>query len=96
MMSDRSAMRCLVSGRVQGVGFRAATARRAGELSLAGVARNLPDGRVEVIACGEASAIAAMANWLWQGPPLVRVRALEIEDLAQAQVAAIGMEFTTA
>ncbi len=96
MNSERRAVRCFVSGRVQGVGFRAATAHRARELKLAGVARNLPDGRVEVTACGEAGAIAALAGWLWQGPPLARVRAVEIEDLAQAHQSAIGPEFTTA
>lgn len=95
MMPEQTAVRCFVSGRVQGVGFRAATARRARELSLAGVARNLADGRVEVTACGEASAIASLVSWLWQGPPLAHVRAVEIEDLAPAQAAETGTEFTT-
>ena len=47
-----SCVRCLISGRVQGVFFRAATRNKAVELGLRGRARNLPDGRVEVIACG--------------------------------------------
>ncbi len=89
-------MRCFVSGRVQGVGFRAATVRKGRELGLAGVARNLPDGRVEVTACGDASAIATLAGWLWHGPPLADVQAVAIEDLEDAQAAAPGAEFTTA
>ena len=46
--------RCLVSGRVQGVFYRASAQQRAQELGVRGYARNLPDGRVEVLACGEA------------------------------------------
>ncbi|HEX5421444.1 MAG TPA: acylphosphatase, partial [Gammaproteobacteria bacterium] len=49
--------RFLVSGRVQGVGFRYATAQKARELALAGQARNLDDGRVEVLACGGEAAL---------------------------------------
>ena len=75
------AVRCLVSGRVQGVGYRAATVRRATALGLQGVARNLADGRVEVTTRGEASAVAELVGWLWQGPALARVTGVEIEDL---------------
>ena len=49
--------RCLVSGRVQGVFFRASTQREAQKLGLTGHAHNLPDGTVEVLACGEAAAV---------------------------------------
>lgn len=69
--------RFLVRGRVQGVGFRAATARQAVALGLAGAALNLPDGRVLVRVDGEAAAIAALEAWLRQGPPLARVEAVE-------------------
>jgi len=59
-------VRCWVSGRVQGVFFRASTRERALALGLRGYARNLPDGRVEVLACGPEDAVA-------EGPPLARV-----------------------
>lgn len=64
---------CLVSGRVQGVAFRAATRRQALALGVTGWARNLPDGRVEVLACGEAEQVEKLCGWLWRGPPLAYV-----------------------
>lgn len=76
------ACRVLVSGRVQGVGFRASTRREALRLGLAGHARNLADGRVEVLACGDATAVAALLVWLKQGPPQARVDTLEVTDVA--------------
>jgi acylphosphatase len=69
--------RFLISGRVQGVGFRAATRRRALQLGLVGHARNLPDGRVEVVAAGAPEAVDALVRWLAEGPPLSRVDAVE-------------------
>ena len=65
--------RCIVSGRVQGVFFRASTRDQALALGVSGHARNLPDGRVEVLACGEAGAVTALCAWLQQGPPQARV-----------------------
>ncbi len=70
---ERVCYRCLVSGRVQGVSFRAATRAQAERLGLNGYARNLSDGRVEVLVCGEARAVAQLRNWLWVGPSLARV-----------------------
>jgi acylphosphatase len=70
--------RYLISGRVQGVGFRAATRREARKLGLSGYARNLPDGRVEVLACGDAQALAALRAWLLgPGPGAARVDRLD-------------------
>lgn len=69
--------RCLVSGRVQGVWFRASTRDEALRLGLTGYAKNLPDGRVEVLACGPAEALDALGRWLHQGPPLAEVTAVE-------------------
>jgi acylphosphatase len=66
-------VRCIVSGRVQGVFFRASTQREARQLGVTGYARNLPDGNVEVLACGEPSAVEALKEWLWSGPPASRV-----------------------
>ena len=67
------AARFLVSGKVQGVFFRASTREQALQLSLSGSARNLADGRVEVVVAGEAAAIEALGRWLWQGPPSAQV-----------------------
>lgn len=72
-----AAARFLVDGRVQGVGYRAAARAQALALGLAGHAVNLPDGRVEVVAEGSEAALAALAAWLRQGPPLARVDAVE-------------------
>jgi acylphosphatase len=69
--------RCLVSGRVQGVFFRASTQREAQKLGLTGHAHNLPDGSVEVLACGEPAAVEQLKAWLWQGPPAARVTRVE-------------------
>ncbi|MGD8378498.1 MAG: acylphosphatase [Gammaproteobacteria bacterium] len=63
----------LVSGRVQGVFFRASTARQASRLGIRGWAKNLPDGRVEVLACGERAALAQLEDWLWDGPATAEV-----------------------
>ena len=68
-----AALRFLVCGRVQGVWFRGAAQREAGRLGLAGIARNLADGRVEVIASGEPAALRSLAEWLAEGPPLAVV-----------------------
>jgi acylphosphatase len=68
-----------VSGVVQGVFFRASTQARARELGLTGWAKNLADGRVEVVAGGDAEAIDALERWLQHGPPGARVDAVERE-----------------
>ncbi len=75
------AIRCRVSGRVQGVWYRASTRQQAAELGVTGHARNLDDGTVEVFACGDEDALAALVEWLWQGPPAARVDAVELEDV---------------
>lgn len=72
--------RCLVSGRVQGVFFRATTAAQARALGVTGRAVNLPDGRVEVLACGPADAVAALCEWLEIGPAAARVDHLAVEE----------------
>lgn len=65
--------RFLVSGRVQGVFFRASTREQALALGLVGQAINLADGRVEVSASGAPAAIDALVLWLQRGPPAARV-----------------------
>lgn len=73
--------RYLVSGRVQGVSFRAATRHRAREIGVDGHARNLADGRVEVVACGSDALLAQLESFLWRGPPFARVDAVAVEDI---------------
>jgi acylphosphatase len=77
------AARFLVGGRVQGVCYRAGTREQALALGLLGHARNLPDGRVEVVAEGSAAALDALERWLWQGPPAARVDAVERTELPE-------------
>lgn len=72
-----SAIRFVVSGKVQGVFFRASTQQHARHLGLRGYVRNLDDGRVEVVAAGADEALDALAEWLWQGPPSSRVDAVD-------------------
>ena len=79
-----AAARFLVSGHVQGVYFRASTREQAQRLQLSGHARNLDDGRVEVLAVGTERAIEALAQWLEDGPPAARVAAVERSAADQA------------
>jgi acylphosphatase len=90
-MSGWISRRCLVAGRVQGVFYRASARDRARELGVTGYARNLADGRVEVLACGEASAVHALCEWLWQGSPSSHVTSVQVEEL-QAGAPAVRPE----
>ncbi len=74
------AVRYLVSGKVQGVYFRGSTRQQALRLGLRGWACNLPDGRVEVVAAGDAARLSELAEWLWEGPPAAVVREVTIEE----------------
>lgn len=71
-----AAARFVVSGKVQGVFFRASTRERALDLGLSGRATNLPDGRVEVVVEGDDGALDALEAWLHQGPPAARVESV--------------------
>lgn len=70
-----------VVGRVQGVGYRAATQHTARHLGLRGTVRNLADGRVEIVAQGESGALERLVSWCWQGPPAARVDRVSVEPL---------------
>ena len=72
--------KCLVGGRVQGVFYRATAARRARELGVHGYARNLPDGRVEVLACGDEDTVSGFVKWLWVGSSGSKVTAVEVSE----------------
>ncbi|MCA1830898.1 MAG: acylphosphatase [Actinobacteria bacterium] len=70
--------RVLVSGRVQGVFFRAAARAQASAAGVAGSATNLPDGRVEAVFQGPREAVERMIDWCRQGPPAARVDSIDI------------------
>jgi acylphosphatase len=76
---------CRVSGRVQGVYYRGTAVRRAREMGISGYARNLPDGRVEVLAQGADAAVAAFIEWLWIGSSASQVTQVQVDDAAAAQ-----------
>lgn len=73
------AARVIVTGRVQGVGFRAWTEDRAREMGLAGYVRNLPDGGVEAVFEGEEDTVNLMLELLRGGPRLARVSEVRVE-----------------
>ena len=67
----------LVSGRVQGVFFRAFTAKKARELGIVGWVANLPDGRVKIVAQGEKDSLQELLESVKLGPPLAKVSQVE-------------------
>ncbi len=75
-------VRAIVSGRVQGVSYRAATAAEARRLGLAGWVRNLDDGRVELEAEGARDRVGELLAWCARGPAAAIVEAVATEDLA--------------
>ena len=75
--------RFLISGRVQGVFFRASARAEAQRLCVSGSARNLADGRVEVVASGSDAALTALGEWLRRGPPAARVEGVVREDIEE-------------
>ncbi|EKD54699.1 MAG: acylphosphatase [uncultured bacterium] len=80
-MQKKICVHCFVSGKVQGVWFRAGTQDKANELDITGWARNLPDGRVEVLACGTLEKIAELCSWLKMGPELANVTDVTYEEI---------------
>ncbi len=82
-MASRVARLCIVTGRVQGVFFRASTAEQAQRLGLSGHAINLPDGTVEVLVAGPAVAVDELCRWLHEGPPMARVSKVKCSNVAE-------------
>jgi acylphosphatase len=75
----------VVGGRVQGVFYRATVARHARELRITGHAKNLPDGRVEVLACGsDEAALEDLLKRLWIGSSASKVTSVEVADAIPA------------
>ena len=79
------ARRYLVSGQVQGVGFRFFTEDVARREGLTGFVRNLDDGRVEAVAEGDRDAVARFERSLYLGPPMARVAHITMEDCPPQQ-----------
>jgi acylphosphatase len=77
----RVGRRYLISGRVQGVGFRFYTEAAAAREGLHGWVRNLPDGRVEIAVEGEVEAVERFERHVRHGPPGARVSAVEVDDM---------------
>jgi acylphosphatase len=80
-MEDRRA-HIIVTGRVQGVSFRAYTESTARSLGLIGWVRNLPSGQVEIVAEGTTEAVERLVEWAHTGPSLARVENVEVDYLA--------------
>jgi acylphosphatase len=74
-------IRCRITGRVQGVWFRASTRQRAEQHRINGAVRNLPDGSVEVVACGEEVDLTVLREWLWHGPAGAQVDNVQCESV---------------
>ena len=77
------AVHVLVSGRVQGVGYRQGCRQTARAQGLVGWVRNLSDGRVEVFAQGAAEGVDRLVEWLWIGPSGARVTGVESDVVAR-------------
>lgn len=79
-MSTHLCRQFRVTGRVQGVFFRASAQQEARRLGLTGHAANRPDGSVTGLICGDHEAVTAFETWLWQGPSAARVSQVELAD----------------
>lgn len=71
-----------VEGRVQGVWFRESTRQQAEPLGITGHAKNMPDGSVEVLACGTSDALDQLASWLQRGPRLAHVTSVNAQPVS--------------
>lgn len=91
--ADLSARRYFISGRVQGVGYRYFAEREANELGLAGYARNLADGRVEVYAIGPAGKLSDFAGRLRMGPLMADVHGVEEIEAAPQDYTDFRIEY---
>ena len=84
--------RFVVSGRVQGVGFRWFVHRHAARMRLSGWAQNLTDGRVEVVASGPTESLDELERLLRQGPSRAEVARLDVTELPPATVERAGFD----
>lgn len=77
-------IRCVVSGRVQGVYYRANVKKQADSLGLTGWVRNLSNGSVELIAQGQDENVEKLHKWIWAGPVMAKVDDVKI-DIIETQ-----------
>lgn len=85
-------LRCTISGQVQGVFYRAAARHEAERRGISGYARNLENGLVEVLACGDKTALDELCAWLAKGPPQARVNSVSCEPVDYACAAGFSVE----
>ena len=85
LSENATCVRCIISGKVQGVFFRASTCEQALRLNLKGHAKNLSNGNVEVIASGQQLAVNQLEEWLRRGPKNSHVINVECETLSYQQ-----------
>ena len=78
-MEDLAQAHILVTGRVQGVFFRASTLEQAQALGLTGFVQNLPDGGVEIVAEGPRYALEDLVTWARHGPPMAHVDDVSVQ-----------------
>lgn len=78
-MMEQARARVLISGRVQGVNFRASARQQAQAAGVAGWVRNLADGRVEALFEGSRAAVQHMVTWCQHGPPYAHVERADVE-----------------
>jgi acylphosphatase len=83
-------VRATISGRVQGVGFRAWTQAEAEALGLRGFVRNRMSGDVEAVLAGPPQAVETLSRRLWRGPPAARVDRVTITQAGEGDLAAVG------
>ncbi|MGW8248064.1 MAG: acylphosphatase [Acidiferrobacterales bacterium] len=76
----------LVTGRVQGVFYRASTLEVANRMGLLGWVRNREDGSVELVACGEEAVLKQLEQWLWQGPKFAQVAGVQVNMIDPEEV----------
>ncbi|ABW31318.1 acylphosphatase [Acaryochloris marina] len=80
MMPNIICLKAVISGKVQGVGYRYSTRAKAQSLGLVGWVRNLPDGRVEAMAEGERTQVDKLIEWFKQGPPAAEVSKVDVDE----------------
>lgn len=76
-------LQIIVSGRVQGVYFRAFAQKQAQRLGLTGYVRNQPDGTVEIVACGEKNRVEQLVRWCHKGPIMAQVSKVKTRELIE-------------
>lgn len=80
MSENKIGYRVIISGRVQGVGFRYFTAKEANKLTIYGHAKNLNNGSVEVLMFGDKAPLLTLLKWLESGPQTANVDDLKITE----------------